>query len=58
MEAEIIRYIFTSYINGVSKQAIADKLTKMGIKTVDNNYNWEYYDINRIIRMRNMWVML
>ena len=50
MEAEIIRYIFTSYINGVSKQAIADKLTKMGIKTVDNNYNWEHYDINRIIK--------
>ncbi len=50
IEAELVRYIFNSYVNGVSKQTIADELTSMGIKTVDNNYNWEHYDINRIIK--------
>lgn len=48
-EAEIIRWIFDSYLNGMSVYTIADELTMMGIPTTDNNPEWRYSTVNYIL---------
>jgi len=39
-QAEIVRWIFESYINGMSREKIANLLTKRGVKTSANGTIW------------------
>jgi site-specific DNA recombinase len=49
-EAELVRHIFNSYINGVSKQTLADELTAKRIKTTYDNTSWSVFNIDYIIK--------
>jgi len=49
-EAEHIRYIFNSYINGVSKTVIAKDMMANGITTRDGNAKWDERAISRILK--------
>ena len=49
-EAEIVRHIFNSYINGVSKLDLANELSKKRIKTTFNNYIWSVFNIDYILK--------
>ena len=40
-EAEIVRWIFQSYLSGMSTQEIADELTKRGIPTKEGKEKWK-----------------
>ncbi len=39
-EAEVVRYIFKSYLNGISGPEIAKSLTSLGIPTVKGLTEW------------------
>lgn len=49
-EAEIIRLIFSSYINGLSTYEISKMLMKEGIKTIRGNTKWDSQSVLRIIQ--------
>lgn len=49
-EAEIIRNIFTSYLNGRSKLEIADEMTNKGLVTRDGKTKWQYSSISNILK--------
>lgn len=49
-EAEVIRYIFHSYLSGKSKWEIADELTAQGLVTRDGNTKWYYSTIHYILQ--------
>lgn len=49
-EAEIVRYIFDSYLNGRSKDEIAADLTGMGISTRDKKDRWQYTSVDYILK--------
>lgn len=48
-EAETVRMIFSDYLSGIGKQAIANKLNEIGIKTV-NGCEWTTEDIRRTLK--------
>lgn len=49
-EAEIVRYIFDSYLNGRSKDEIAADLIGMGISTRDKKDRWQYTSVDYILK--------
>lgn len=49
-EAEVVRYIFESYLNGKSKLEIAEEVTALGLKTRDGNDKWKYFTIDYILK--------
>jgi len=49
-EAEIIRYIFDSYLSGRSKDEIAAELTARGLTTRDGKARWRYNSIDYILK--------
>lgn len=49
-EAEIVRYVFHSYLNGKSKEEIADELTARGIPTRDKNGRWQYNTVDYMLK--------
>lgn len=48
-ESEIVNYVFTEYINGLSLLKIADLLIQKGIEYLPNKVNWNKGKIKRII---------
>ena len=48
-EAETVRMIFSDYLSGMGKQAIANKLNEIGIKTV-HGCEWTTEDIRRTLK--------
>ena len=48
-EAEIVKYIFSSYLSGVGKKEIADTLNKRKIPTRHNYPEWGIYTVNYIL---------
>lgn len=48
-EADIIRYIFSSYINGASLKAIAEELTRQKVPYTEKTDTWDKARIARII---------
>lgn len=48
-EAETVRMIFSDYLSGMGKQAIANKLNEIGIKTV-HGCEWTTKDIRRTLK--------
>lgn len=48
-EAEIVKYIFNSYLSGVGKKEIADTLNKRKIPTRHNYPEWRIYTVNYIL---------
>ena len=49
-EAEIVQYIFDSYLNGRSKDEIAAELTARGLSTRDGKTKWRYNSIDYILK--------
>ena len=49
-EAEIVRYIFDSFIEGASPRAIADSLTEQGIRSPKGMERWRSSTIRSILR--------
>lgn len=49
-EAEIVRYIFDSYLSGRSKDEIAAELTARGLTTRDGKTKWRYNSIDYILK--------
>lgn len=49
-EAEIIRSIFTSYLNGKSILEIADEMAEKGLVTRDGKIHWHYSSISYILK--------
>ena len=49
-EAEIVHYIFDSFIEGASLQKIADSLTEQGIRSPKGMEKWCYTTIRNILR--------
>lgn len=49
-EAEIVRYIFDSYLNGRSKDEIAADLIRLGITTRDKKDRWQYTSVDYILK--------
>lgn len=49
-EAEIIRYIYNSYIDGQNGSEIANALTKAGMQTVTGNTQWRSGAVLNILR--------
>lgn len=49
-EAEIVRYIFDSYLNGRGKDEIAAELTERGVVTRDGKSRWWYSTIDYILK--------
>lgn len=48
-ESEIVNYVFTEYVNGLSLLKIADLLIQKGIEYLPNKVNWNKGKIKRII---------
>ena len=48
-EAEIVRFIFTEFVNGATRQEITNKLTASGYKTKKGG-PWNYSTVNSILR--------
>lgn len=48
-ESEIVNYVFTKYVNGLSLLKIANLLTQKGIEYLPNQVNWNKGKIKRII---------
>lgn len=48
-ESEIVNYVFTEYVNGLSLLKIADLLIKKGIEYLPSQVNWNKGKIKRII---------
>ena len=49
-EAEIVHYIFDSFLDGASPQQIADSLTKQGIRSPKGMAHWQQATIRNILR--------
>ncbi len=49
-EAETVRFIYSSYLKGISSPAIADKLTSDGIQTVTGKAVWSAGSVMNILR--------
>ena len=49
-EAEIVRYIFDSFVEGASPQGIADSLTEQGIHSPKGMERWQQATIRNILR--------
>lgn len=49
-EAEIVRYIFNSYLNGKSKDEIARDITAMGYPTRDGKEKWQCTTIDYMLK--------
>lgn len=49
-EAEIVRYVFDSYLNGKSKDEIARNVTAMGYSTRDGKEKWQYATIDYMLK--------
>lgn len=49
-EAEIVRYIYDSFLEGASCQDIADALTKQGIRSPKGMESWPYRTIHNILK--------
>ncbi|ABZ82752.1 resolvase, n-terminal:recombinase, putative [Heliomicrobium modesticaldum Ice1] len=49
-EAEIVRYVFNSYLNGKSKDEIAAELTAQGVPTRDGKDRWHYSTIDYLLK--------
>ena len=49
-EAEVIRFIFSSYISGKSTPQIADELTSKGIKTARGKDKWGSAQVGNILK--------
>ncbi len=49
-EAEIIRTIFNQYLDGQSKDEIAELVTKLGVPTRDGKDYWQHSTISYILR--------
>lgn len=48
-EAKIVRWIFESYLSGISLYSLAEEITAMGIPTTDGNPRWLYSTLNYLI---------
>ena len=48
-ESEIVNYVFTKYVNGLSLLKIANLLTQKGIEYLPNQVNWNKNKVKRII---------
>lgn len=48
-ESEIVNYVFTKYVNGLSLLKIANLLTQKGVEYLPNQVNWNKGKIKRII---------
>ncbi len=48
-EAEIVRYIFNSYLNGVSRTDIAKELTDLEFATGGGKYYWTSRTVGEIL---------
>ena len=51
-EAEIVRQIFTDYLSGMGRNAIAKKLILQGVET-ENGNTWSSFSIRKILRNEN-----
>lgn len=49
-EAEIVRHVFNSYLNGKSKDEIAAELTARGLPTRDGKPRWYYTTIDYLLK--------
>ena len=49
-EAEIVRYIFDSFVEGASPREIADSLTEQGIRSPKGMEQWQQATIRNILR--------
>ena len=49
-EAEIVRYIFDSFVEGASPREIADSLTEQGIRSPKGMERWQQATIRNILR--------
>jgi hypothetical protein len=49
-EAEIVRYVFDSYLNGKSKDEIAQEITAMGYPTRDGKNKWHNNTIDYLLK--------
>jgi len=49
-EAEIVLYVFHSYLNGKSKEEIADELTARGTPTRDKDGRWQYNTVDYMLK--------
>ena len=49
-EAEIVRYVFDSYLNGKGKDEIAQELTAAGYSTRDGNERWHNSTIDYMLK--------
>ena len=49
-EAEIVRYVFDRYLNGKSKDEIADELTARSLPTRDGKARWQYTTIDYLLK--------
>ena len=52
-EAEIVNYIFTEYVNGLSLLKISNLLIQKGIEYLPNQVKWSKNKIRRIIENKN-----
>ena len=48
-EAEIVRWMFDSFLSGMSMIDIADEITRRGIPTTDGNPTWQYKTVMLIL---------
>ena len=48
-EAEIVRWMFDSYLSGMSMNDIAEEITKLGIPTTDGSHTWQYKTVKGIL---------
>lgn len=49
-EAEIVRFVFDSYLNGKSKDELAQEITAMGYPTRDGKKKWQYTTIDYMLK--------
>jgi DNA invertase Pin-like site-specific DNA recombinase len=48
-EAKIVRWMFDSYLSGMSMYEIADKLTEIGVPTTDGKPYWQYTSVRYLL---------
>ena len=49
-EAEVVRYIYSSYMNGMTIREIAESLTAAGVPTVKGNSVWSYATVRNMLQ--------
>lgn len=49
-EAEVVRYIYSSYMNGMTIREIAESLTAAGVPTVKGNPVWSYATVRNMLQ--------